>query len=239
MLQCMSRCDRWWFTGSIPYCWCTRRLCLDRVSWFLEAKEVCILFNRLNVLGLLLFCLGYLKLKIADFHSSGMSYACLWMRWDWRACCRFFLIGFTYQSPNPLKPSANCRIVSTCCIIAVLFLMKHFIDSSDFLMPQLHLYTLAYLVITFILSYLMYHYFEKPIMKLREIKPKLRTHCQCGGNQVRLMRFCNFSIRQGFDFSSQGIFLRNNEAARNLERFLTCIWTFCEWSISNLTIKQP
>jgi peptidoglycan/LPS O-acetylase OafA/YrhL len=50
----------------------------------------------------------------------------------------------------------------------VLFLMKHFIDTSTFNLMQLHLFTLIYLSTTLFLSYLLYHYFEKPMTKLRD-----------------------------------------------------------------------
>jgi peptidoglycan/LPS O-acetylase OafA/YrhL len=47
----------------------------------------------------------------------------------------------------------------------ILFLMHHYIDSSKFSMLQYHLYTFAYFSVTFILSYFLYTYFEKPITK--------------------------------------------------------------------------
>lgn len=50
----------------------------------------------------------------------------------------------------------------------ILQLMKHFIDTTLFSVVQLHLFTLCYLTITFFLSFLVFTYFEKPIMNLRE-----------------------------------------------------------------------
>lgn len=52
----------------------------------------------------------------------------------------------------------------------VLNLMKHYTDTSGFTLLQLHLFTLIYLTITFALSYCLYEYFEKPLMKIREQK---------------------------------------------------------------------
>lgn len=52
----------------------------------------------------------------------------------------------------------------------VLQLMKHFVKTDDLPMYQLHIYTMAFLFITFVLSYLNYKYFEKPIMDLRDKK---------------------------------------------------------------------
>jgi peptidoglycan/LPS O-acetylase OafA/YrhL len=50
----------------------------------------------------------------------------------------------------------------------VLQLMKYCIDTTVFSTSQLHLFTFSYLGITFFLSFLLYKYFEKPIMNLRD-----------------------------------------------------------------------
>lgn len=50
----------------------------------------------------------------------------------------------------------------------VLQLMKYFVDTASFLTFQLHSFTFCYLVITFFLSFLLYKFFEKPIMDLRK-----------------------------------------------------------------------
>lgn len=49
----------------------------------------------------------------------------------------------------------------------VLFLMKYFIDTSSFTLLQLHIFTLVYLLITFVLGNFFYTYFEKPINTFR------------------------------------------------------------------------
>ncbi len=49
----------------------------------------------------------------------------------------------------------------------ILFLLKQWVDTSQFSMNQLHLFTLFYFALTFALSYLMYMWFEKPISKYR------------------------------------------------------------------------
>lgn len=49
----------------------------------------------------------------------------------------------------------------------VLQLMKYFIDTKQFSSLQLNLFAFSYITITFFLSFLLYKYFEKPIMKLR------------------------------------------------------------------------
>lgn len=52
----------------------------------------------------------------------------------------------------------------------VLQLMKHYIKTDLLSMYQLHVYTLVFLMITFVLSYLNYRFFEKPMMDLRDKK---------------------------------------------------------------------
>lgn len=50
----------------------------------------------------------------------------------------------------------------------VLFLMKSLINTTYFSMIQLNCFTVSYLFITFGLSYLLYRFYEKPLMDLRE-----------------------------------------------------------------------
>ena len=125
------------------------------------------------LIGLLLFCLGYLRLTILDFP------------WFWNVLCLpmnalglvCFLPFFSEWKMAPVRyaqPVIFFSEISYAIYLLhysiVLFLMKHFIDTTAFTMMQLHLFTIAYLAITVFLSILMYTYFEKPMMKLREIK---------------------------------------------------------------------
>ena len=55
----------------------------------------------------------------------------------------------------------------------VLFLMKYFIDTSSFSLIQLHVFTSVYILITFLLGYFFYTYFEKPINTFRVSNFKL------------------------------------------------------------------
>lgn len=50
----------------------------------------------------------------------------------------------------------------------VLYLMKYFIDTTNFTLPELHCFTFCYLVITFGGSWALYVFYEKPILKIRE-----------------------------------------------------------------------
>lgn len=49
----------------------------------------------------------------------------------------------------------------------VLYLMKYYTDTHSFSIWQLHGFTAAYLCVTFVLSWLLYTFFEKPLLKLR------------------------------------------------------------------------
>jgi peptidoglycan/LPS O-acetylase OafA/YrhL len=72
------------------------------------------------------------------------------------------------------KAVVTVSLISYSCYLIhygiVLQLMKHFIKTDNLAMYQLHIYTLAFLFITFVLSYLNYKFFEKPIMDLRDKK---------------------------------------------------------------------
>jgi peptidoglycan/LPS O-acetylase OafA/YrhL len=121
----------------------------------------------------LLFCLGYLKLKILDFPLF-WNVLCLPINAVALVCFLPFFSQWKTASARYTKPIEFISEISYAVYLLhysiVLFLLKHFINSSTFTMMQLHLLTLAYLSITFFLSYLMYMYFERPMMKLRDIK---------------------------------------------------------------------
>lgn len=54
----------------------------------------------------------------------------------------------------------------------ILYTMKYLIDTNSLSLMQRHVFTFAYLVITFTLSWLLYISFEKPILRFREKKTK-------------------------------------------------------------------
>ena len=125
------------------------------------------------IIAILLFCLGYLRLKIADFPMFWNVF-CLPLNALGLIC---FLPFFSEWKSAPKIPTKIIEFISeiSYCVYLlhysiVLFLLKHFVDTSKFSIPQLHVFTAVYLTITFTLSYLMYTYYEKPAMRLREIK---------------------------------------------------------------------
>ena len=50
----------------------------------------------------------------------------------------------------------------------ILQLMKHFVDTTVLSTSERHFFTLIYLTITFLLSYILYRFYEKPIMNWRD-----------------------------------------------------------------------
>jgi len=122
---------------------------------------------------ILLFCLGYLKLKIYYFPFF-WNVLCLPINSLALVCFLPFFSDWEI-GPNAFrKPVELISEISYSVYLLhysiVLFLLKHFIDTSGYSMPQLHFFTLIYLVITFSLSYLLYTFFEKPMTKLRDKK---------------------------------------------------------------------
>lgn len=70
------------------------------------------------------------------------------------------------------KAIVTVSLISYSCYLIhygiVLQLMKYFFKTDDLSQLQLHFYTLIFLIITFVLSYLNYKFFEKPMMDLRD-----------------------------------------------------------------------
>ena len=122
---------------------------------------------------ILLFCLGYLRFKIIDFPLF-WNVICLPLNALALVCFLPFFSGWKSAPQRLTKPIEFVSEISYSVYLLhysiVLFLLKHNIDSSQFSIMQLHLLTIAYLSITFLLSWLMYAYFEKPMMRLRNIK---------------------------------------------------------------------
>lgn len=71
-----------------------------------------------------------------------------------------------------LKPVTLVSLISYSVYLLhyslILQLLKYWIDTTALVGWQLHLFTIMYLGITFLLSYLLYRYYEKPLMALRK-----------------------------------------------------------------------
>ena len=127
----------------------------------------------LVIIAVLLYLLGYLKINIHD-HPFFWNVLCLPLNSIALVC---FLPFFSTWKVGPLFWRKAIETVSELSYTVyllhysiVLFLMKHFVDTSHFTMLQLHFFTLLYLSCTFILSYWMYTYYEKPMLKFRNYK---------------------------------------------------------------------
>jgi peptidoglycan/LPS O-acetylase OafA/YrhL len=123
----------------------------------------------LVVAFVLLLCMGFFKLKIED-SPLFWNVLCLPLNSIALACFLPFFSAWK-SAPHCLeKPVESISKISYSVYLIhysiVLFLMQYYIDTSRFSMLQFHLYSLAYLTITFFLSYLLFNYFEKPITKL-------------------------------------------------------------------------
>jgi peptidoglycan/LPS O-acetylase OafA/YrhL len=122
--------------------------------------------------SLLLF-LGYLKIKINE-SPFFWNVICLPLNSVALVCFLPFFSEWKLGSLRWVKPVEWVSELSYAIYLVhysiVLFIMKHFIDTTALSLMQLHLFTFVYLIITFLLSYLLYNYFEKPITRLRDLK---------------------------------------------------------------------
>lgn len=95
------------------------------------------------------------------------------------ATCMLIPMLLNLKSPNQTVGTAIqfiCKISYSVYLLhysIILFLMKYFIDTNGFSLWQLNIFTLCYLFVTMILSYLLYNYFEKPINQYRTKNLKL------------------------------------------------------------------
>lgn len=123
------------------------------------------------LLAVLLFCLGYLKLKIGEYPFF-WNVVCLPLNSVALVCFLPFFSDWELGPKLWRKPVELISEISYSIYLLhysiVLYLMKHFIDTSAFSLTQLHLFTLMYISITLFLSYLLYQYFERPMTKLRD-----------------------------------------------------------------------
>lgn len=125
------------------------------------------------VLAILLFCLGYLKFRIEEYPLF-WNVLCLPMNGVGLICFLPLFSDWLTAPKQWTKPIEFLSEISYAVYLLhysiVLFLMKYFIDTTGCAMWQYHIFTVVYLTLTMGLSYLMYQYFERPTMKLRDLK---------------------------------------------------------------------
>lgn len=80
---------------------------------------------------------------------------------QWRTTVRWILIPITFISTI----SYSIYLLHYSVILQIL---KHYFRTENQNLSYLHTYTLIYLIITFILAWLFYNFYEKPMMNLRK-----------------------------------------------------------------------
>lgn len=143
---------------------------------FMLSKAKLFLGLGISIFGVLLFCVVVLKMRLTN------------ASWFWNilclplvslAICLFIPYLLHWKTPSKKIENATrfiCDISYSVYLLHysfVLFLLKYFIDTTNFTIWKLNLFTLLYLSITMVLSYLMYTYFEKPINEYRTKNLKL------------------------------------------------------------------
>lgn len=133
------------------------------------------------LVGILLFLVLALCILVFKFRLANAS-------WFWNilclptvslAICMFIPFLLNWKMPSQSIGNAItfiCNISYSVYLVhysLVLFLMKYFIDTTNFTTWQLNIFTVAYLSVTLGLSYLLYTYFEKPINHYRAKNLKL------------------------------------------------------------------
>lgn len=143
---------------------------------FIMSKRKLFLFLGILLFVLVAFCIMVLKLRLSNA-SWFWNIICLPM--VSLAICMFVPFLLNWKMPTERIGNAitfMCNISYSVYLLhysLVLFLMKYFIDTKDFVLWQLNIFTLLYVSITVGLSYIMYTYFEKPINQYRAKNFKL------------------------------------------------------------------
>ena len=141
----------------------------NRIAHWKKYRNV-LAVSGLSILAALAALVGFVKLSILDFP---FFYDVFFLPLI-SVASAFFLPFFTEWKAAPKwldRPVAFLGSVSYFVYLMhyslILFLMKHYIDTTDFTIGQLHGFTLSYLLLTFTSGWLLYRYFEKPILNFR------------------------------------------------------------------------
>lgn len=142
------------------------------LSFWIKSIKIALALSQL-ILGTLAVLVGFIKLPIED-------YPVFWniLFLPLISIASALMLPFFSQwksGPDQLRePIQFLGAISYSVYLLhysfVLYLMKYFIDTSAFTLWQLHAFTLAYLSLTFMFSYCLYQFFEKPLMKIRDEK---------------------------------------------------------------------
>ena len=150
--------------------------CYQNYKEFIMSKRILFL-----AIGILLLIFLFLCIVVFKFRLTNAS-------WFWNIVCLpivslaiCLFIPFLLNWKMPSQRIGN--VITFICNISysvyllhyslVLFLLKYFIDTSNFNLWQLNIFAILYLSITIGLSYLLYTFFEKPISEYRAKNFKL------------------------------------------------------------------
>ncbi len=125
------------------------------------------------ILGGLAYLVGFVKLPIAQYP---VFWNLLFLPLISIACALMLPMFSQWKSgPRILqKPVQFLGAISYSVYLLhysfVLYLMKYFIDTYYMNIWQLHTFTLLYLAVTFVLSWCLYEFYERPLMRIRDEK---------------------------------------------------------------------
>ena len=150
--------------------------CYTNYKEFIMAKRWFFLLVGISLFLFLTACLVVFKLRLSNA-SWFWNILCLPM--VSLAICMFIPVLLNWKMPS----ERIGKVITFVCNISysiyllhyslVLFLMKYFIDTTNYEIWQLNIFTFFYLLITIVLSYLLFNYFEKPINQYRAKNLKL------------------------------------------------------------------
>jgi peptidoglycan/LPS O-acetylase OafA/YrhL len=143
---------------------------------FMLSKRKLFSVGGILIFLILIACIVVFKFRLSN---AGWFWNILCLPMVSLAICLFIPVLLNLRSPSETISKGVgfiCKISYSVYLLHysfILFLLKNFIDTKNYNIWQLNAFTLFYLLITVLLSYLMYTYFEKPINEYRTKNLKL------------------------------------------------------------------
>jgi len=143
---------------------------------FVMSKRKLFFAVGVSIFIILFLCIMVFKLRLTNA-SWFWNILCLPLLSS--AICMFVPFLLSWETPSERIGNGItfiCNIAYSIYLVhysIVLFLMKYFIDTTDFDLWQLNIFAILYVSITVGLSYIFYTYFEKPINQFRTKNLKL------------------------------------------------------------------
>lgn len=140
---------------------------------FWKKNQIFFAFLGIGVFLFLLFGIAFFNLEIAQ---KPFFWNVIYLPLTSLGFVFFFPIFSEWKgSSSSLKQPIECisKISYSIYLLhygIILQLMKHFVDTTVLSSMERHFFTLLYILITFFLSYILYRFYEKPMMDLRDKK---------------------------------------------------------------------